>query len=66
LIVVTRNIADFRSFGVKLFNPFDGAVYWSLAYCSYPINLDSLNPDSTSFHPGYLLKQVWWVYELHR
>ncbi len=27
LIVVTRNIADFRSFGVKLFNPFDGAVY---------------------------------------
>jgi predicted nucleic acid-binding protein len=27
LIVVTRNIADFRSFGVKLFNPFDGASY---------------------------------------
>lgn len=27
LVVVTRNIADFRSFGVKLFNPFDGASY---------------------------------------
>ncbi|MFZ1568576.1 MAG: type II toxin-antitoxin system VapC family toxin [Thiolinea sp.] len=27
LIVVTRNIADFRSFGIKLFNPFDGASY---------------------------------------
>ncbi len=27
LIVVTRNVADFRSFGVKLFNPFDGASY---------------------------------------
>jgi predicted nucleic acid-binding protein len=27
LIVVTRNINDFRSFGVKLFNPFDGASY---------------------------------------
>jgi predicted nucleic acid-binding protein len=27
LIVVTRNIADFRSFGVKLLNPFDGASY---------------------------------------
>lgn len=27
LIVVTRNIADFRSFGVKLFNPFNGASY---------------------------------------
>lgn len=27
LIVVTRNITDFRSFGVKLFNPFDGASY---------------------------------------
>lgn len=27
LIVVTRNIADFRSFGVKLFNPFDGEFY---------------------------------------
>ncbi|MEX8520565.1 MAG: type II toxin-antitoxin system VapC family toxin [Leptothrix sp. (in: b-proteobacteria)] len=25
LTVVTRNIADFRSFGVGLFNPFDGA-----------------------------------------
>lgn len=24
LIVATRNIADFRTFGVKLFNPFDG------------------------------------------
>jgi hypothetical protein len=24
LTVVTRNITDFRSFGVKLFNPFDG------------------------------------------
>lgn len=27
LVVVTRNISDFRSFGVKLFNPFDGALY---------------------------------------
>lgn len=27
LIVVTRNIADFRSFGVTLFNPFDGKSY---------------------------------------
>ncbi|MFM2112003.1 MAG: hypothetical protein RLZZ271_663 [Pseudomonadota bacterium] len=27
LTVVTRNIADYRSFGVKLFNPFDGASY---------------------------------------
>jgi len=27
LLVVTRNISDFRSFGVKLFNPFDGASY---------------------------------------
>lgn len=27
LIVVTRNITDFRPFGVKLFNPFDGASY---------------------------------------
>ena len=27
LIVVTRNISDFRTFGVKLFNPFDGASY---------------------------------------
>lgn len=27
LIVVTRNIADFRSFGIKLFNPFDQASY---------------------------------------
>lgn len=27
LIVVTRNITDFRSFGVPLFNPFDGASY---------------------------------------
>jgi predicted nucleic acid-binding protein len=27
LIVVTRNIADFRSFGVRLLNPFDGASY---------------------------------------
>lgn len=27
LIVVTRNISDFRSFGIKLFNPFDGASY---------------------------------------
>lgn len=27
LIVVTRNIADFRSFNVKLFNPFDGSYY---------------------------------------
>ena len=30
LIVVTRNIADFRSFGIKLFNPFDGASYQNL------------------------------------
>ncbi|WP_213380044.1 type II toxin-antitoxin system VapC family toxin [Allochromatium tepidum] len=27
LVVVTRNISDFRSFDVKLFNPFDGASY---------------------------------------
>ena len=27
LTVTTRNISDFRSFGVKLFNPFDGASY---------------------------------------
>ncbi|MCX7256781.1 MAG: type II toxin-antitoxin system VapC family toxin [Polaromonas sp.] len=27
LVVVTRNISDFRSFGVKLFNPFDGGLY---------------------------------------
>lgn len=27
LIIATRNISDFRSFGVKLFNPFDGASY---------------------------------------
>ncbi|MFM2059707.1 MAG: hypothetical protein RLY71_4092 [Pseudomonadota bacterium] len=27
LTVVTRNIADFRSFGVGLFNPFDGVSY---------------------------------------
>jgi toxin FitB len=27
LVVVTRNISDFRSFGIKLFNPFDGASY---------------------------------------
>jgi toxin FitB len=27
LTVATRNIADYRSFGVKLFNPFDGASY---------------------------------------
>jgi predicted nucleic acid-binding protein len=27
LVVVTRNISDFRSFGVKLFNPFDGALH---------------------------------------
>ena len=27
LIVVTRNIADFRSFGVRLLNPFDGVSY---------------------------------------
>ena len=27
LIVVTRNVADFRSFDAKLFNPFDGASY---------------------------------------
>lgn len=27
LIVATRNIADFRSFNVRLFNPFDGASY---------------------------------------
>jgi predicted nucleic acid-binding protein len=24
LTVVTRNVADFRSFGIKLLNPFDG------------------------------------------
>ena len=28
LIVVTRNIADFKDFGVKLFNPFDGEAYF--------------------------------------
>ncbi|MPW43400.1 type II toxin-antitoxin system VapC family toxin [Acinetobacter guerrae] len=28
LTVVTRNIADFKGFGVKLFNPFDGAAYF--------------------------------------
>ena len=28
LIVVTRNIADFKGFGVKLLNPFDGATYF--------------------------------------
>lgn len=27
LIVVTRNVDDFRSFGIELFNPFDGASY---------------------------------------
>jgi predicted nucleic acid-binding protein len=27
LTVVTCNIADFRSFGIQLFNPFDGASY---------------------------------------
>lgn len=27
LIVPTRNIADFKGFEVKLFNPFDGAIY---------------------------------------
>ena len=27
VIVVTRNIADFRWFSVRLFNPFDGASY---------------------------------------
>lgn len=27
LVVVTRNIADFRTFGVTLFNPFDGSSY---------------------------------------
>jgi len=27
LVVVTRNITDFRTFGVKLFNPFDGSSY---------------------------------------
>lgn len=27
LVVVTWNISDFRSFGVKLFNSFDGALY---------------------------------------
>ena len=27
LTVVTRNVADFKGFGVKLFNPFDGATY---------------------------------------
>lgn len=29
LIIVTRNISNFRPFGVKLFNPFDGAEYSS-------------------------------------
>ena len=28
LIVVTRNIADFKGFEVKLLNPFDGASYF--------------------------------------
>ena len=28
LIVATRNIADFKDFEVKLFNPFDGATYF--------------------------------------
>ena len=28
LIVATRNIADFKGFGVKLLNPFDGATYF--------------------------------------
>ena len=28
LIVATRNIADFKGFEVKLFNPFDGATYF--------------------------------------
>ena len=28
LTVVTRNIADFKDFEVKLFNPFDGATYF--------------------------------------
>lgn len=27
LTVVTRNVADFKSFGVKLLNPFDGMSY---------------------------------------
>ena len=27
LTVVTRNVADFQGFGVKLFNPFDGGNY---------------------------------------
>ena len=27
LTVITRNIADFKGFGVKLFNPFDGGSY---------------------------------------
>lgn len=27
LTVVTRNVADFQGFGVKLFNPFDGMSY---------------------------------------
>jgi predicted nucleic acid-binding protein len=27
LTVVTRNITDFKNFGVKLFNPFDGMSY---------------------------------------
>lgn len=26
-VVVTRNISDYKNFGVKLFNPFDGASY---------------------------------------
>jgi predicted nucleic acid-binding protein len=28
LTVVTRNIADFKGFGVRLLNPFDGATYF--------------------------------------
>jgi predicted nucleic acid-binding protein len=28
LTVVTRNIADFKGFEVKLLNPFDGASYF--------------------------------------
>ena len=28
LTVVTRNVADFQDFGVKLFNPFDGEAYF--------------------------------------
>lgn len=28
LIVATRNIADFKGFGVRLLNPFDGATYF--------------------------------------